>query len=235
MKFFVITSLLSLAAAAPSTTQEQLRVPIGDIIAQNITTYASDPLFPKLEEFLSKNKHVGFLSGGATVPELLDLIHCDFSGCLWESSMSLDAETVAQLEGAMELETRSPLVSRTDANQLAPYTHWKTYLSGVAGGIEHYTTWNLKCGRLSYRGTGTVLSTSSIKPASSNDIATSVTVHEVEIKARTYVLEQQFACSWFGNKCCVSKHRVTSYGAILLDKKTTWECVSGSNASPCSG
>lgn len=230
LSVFLAAPAVAMAAAVSGT--EPLRIPIADIISRNFTLQANNPLMPVFQKWIAENEDLDFMSGAVPPPDNLKVIHCEASGCLWESSVSLSPELVEAL--GKQQEARGIIGARANANSGIVNTHFKTYIKGTNGGLEHYTNWNLHCGRLEYRGTGMVLDSEIARTNSANDITTKVFCHEYRAPRHQYVLQQDYGCSYFGNKCCVKSNKATVTGATMT--RTSWECYKWQNASPaCQG
>lgn len=229
MRLSVLLAAPSIALAAAVTGPESLRIPISDVISRNFAGQNNHKLMPILQQWVAENEDLDFMSGSAAPPNNLDLIHCEASGCLWESSVAMAPETIE----AFKQQAKNTLEARANAITGVISTHFKTYIKGADGGLEHYITWNLLCNRLNYRGTGMVLDSQIEAEFSANDVSTKVFAYEYRHHTRRYTLQQNYGCSWFGNKCCVKYDLATVTGATMT--RTSWECFGWQTASACQG
>jgi hypothetical protein len=229
---FTIVASTTWAASTPVLVQE-LRIPVKDVIANNVSAFDGHSVLPKFQAWHGRNKNqFGFLNGTSQVPSTIKSIVCtsDSENCLLESVIELSPEEMSKLSAAGD-----KLSKRANANGQVSSTHWKTYFESDGGpGDEHYTDWNLRCGTLSYMSTSFILGTKVISVYGANDIATKVHVTNGRNYHEAVVLQQNFACGWFGNQCCISYYDVQNEKQGTLNR-WTWECNSGSSASACQG
>ncbi|KAI9786001.1 MAG: hypothetical protein M1839_008267 [Geoglossum umbratile] len=229
----IILSSLALVRANPTPSDPaELDIPLDCILSGNLSAYSNHPLFAKYEAWVSRTPDLTFLHAAdgnvKTDHPTLNGVVCTeaLPDCLLSSSVTIP--------GTSPVAARSALAKRPDAIQLIISTHWKTYFKSQAFGNEHYTTWDLACHRLDYRSTGFVLNDQAIKGFSDNDISTSVFVYEYRYPSHKVTLQQNYKCTFFGNKCCGNYYIATSTGSGTLSS-WTWECLSSQLGSACQG
>ncbi|KAI9866457.1 MAG: hypothetical protein M1813_001007 [Trichoglossum hirsutum] len=229
----ILLSSLALVQASPTPSDPiELDIPLDNILSRNLSAFSSHPLFAVYEAWVSRNPNMSFLHDGDSS---VKTDHPALNGVVCtESSQNCFLSSSVTIPGTTPVGIRSPLTKRADAIAMSVSTHWKTYFEGQEGGHEHYTTWNLKCGRLEYKGTGFVLDHDENKRYSDNDIATKAFVYEYRVPSHKVTLQQNFKCSFFGNKCCGSYYTATSTGSGKITS-WTWECTSSRDAPACQG
>jgi hypothetical protein len=235
--------MLYLVSATPTSPVSPLEISIRDILAGNLSSYSSNPLFGKFESWAARNPDLDFLHGQSkgNVTEdhpTLDGIICDntHDGCLLASSLAI-SEGSAHALGLSQYQSGLKLRKRA-INAYVVGTHWKTYFEGDHGGHEHYTTWDLHCARLKYVSTGFLVSNNGkgkeMDVFGPNDISTKIFVYNYLHTNQKVMLQQNYACGFFPTKCCVSYYIAKNIGALKM-KRFSFDCQSSTKASACQG